>query len=436
MKILLLDADQIGLAFALRCVEAGHNVRVWQSPLPTGKRSTIGDGMVEKVLQWEPSMKWADLIVLTDNTKYAAKLRPYFNSGFPILGTNEESAALELDRQEGQLALGEAGIETLDYEVFKNYDKALAFVKSEKKDYVSKAWGGTSDKNLSYVPGTKADLVNRLENWKKEKLKGDFILQEKIDGIEMGVGAWFGPGGFGVIEENWEFKKMMVGNLGPTTGEMGTILRYVKKSKLFDEVLKPLEEELHRRKFVGSVDVNCMIDTKGRPWPLEFTCRLGWPAFNLSMALHKGDPANWMVDLLEGRNTLKVSSDICCGVVMVMGDYPWDRDPPEQNDGWPIKGLSAKTLPQCALTCVRKGTAWVDKGTGVVQTETVVTAGSYVLVVTGTGGTVQEAKADCMEVVEEIKWSPHQTYRTDIGDRMEKHLEELHEFGYAKDMEY
>ena len=438
MKVFLFDSDHIGLAFALRCLDAGHDVRVWQPVLPgTGKPSLVGDGMVTKVKDWEPSMKWADLIVMTDNTKYAGPLRPYFNSGFPILGTNEESAELELDRMEGQKVLEQNGIETLPYEVFSNYDKAISFVKSEKKEYVSKPWGGTSDKNLSYVPGTKADLINRLARWKVEGLKGDFILQEKIDGLEMGVASWFGPGGFGTaIEENFEFKKMLVGNLGPTTGEMGTILRYTKKSKLFEEVLAPLEEELLARKFVGSASVNCMVDKKGKPWPLEFTMRMGWPAFNLAMALHKGDPAAWMLDLINGKDSLKVDYKVCCGVVMTMGDFPWDRDPPGRNDGWPIRGLGPKTLPQCALTNVMKGKGWVDQGTKVLETESIVTAGSYVLVVTGVGDTVQEAKADCMEVVEEIKWAPHQTYRVDIGDRLEEHLPILHEHGFAAGLEY
>lgn len=78
----------------------------------------------------------------------------------------------------------------------------------------------------------------------------------------------------------------------------------------------------------------------------------------------------------------------------------------------------------------------MDKGTKVIKQERIVTAGSYVLVVTGTGETVQEAQASCYEVVEEIKWSPHQTYRTDIGDRLEKCLPDLQEMGYATNMEF
>lgn len=438
MKILVLDAEKTGLPFAMRCQDAGHEVRLWLSPEKGGGRCEIGHGIVPKVADWKHSMRWADLVVMTDNTKYTQELKPFFRAGYPILGTTEEAAELEHDREVGQEAFAEAGIEVLPYKTFSNYDDAVAYVKKENKVFVSKPWGGHSDKNLSYVPDSPEDLVCRLLRWKKEKLKGDFMLQEKVDGYEMGVGAWFGPGGFSsVIEENWEHKKLMNDNLGPTTGEMGTVMRYVKRSRLFDEVLKPLEEELHRRNFVGSVDINCMVDEKsGTPWPLEFTCRLGWPAFNLAMAIHEGDPAEWMLDLLKGKDTLKASSDICVGVVMAMGDFPFDRDPPGRNDDWPIRGISSKTRPHLALSSVKMGVAPAMRGGRIQDVPGIVTAGSYVLVATGTGPTVEAARKDVYAAVDEIKWPPHQVYRTDIGCRLEDCLPKLHDLGYATGMRY
>lgn len=439
MKILLLDAERTGLPFAMRSAAAGHDVRHWLPPEKgSGEHCRVGDGIVTKVLDWRPSMKWADLILLTDNTKYTSELRPFFTQGFPILGTTEEAAELELDRVVGQKVMSAAGMEILPYKEFSSYDDAAAWVKKQNKPFVSKPWGGASDKNLSYVPSTAADLIERLMRWKKEKLKGKFILQEKIDdGFEMGVGAWFGPGGFShAIEENWEHKKLMNDDLGPTTGEMGTIMRYVSGSKLFREVLEPLEEELAARRFVGSVDINCMVDKHGTPWPLEFTCRLGWPAFNLNMAMHLGDPAEWMVDLLEGRDTLRVRKGVCCGVVMAMGDFPWDRDPPGRNDGWPIRGLDEATLPYTYLTMARRGRAWVDAPDGPKEEEGIVTAGSYVCVVCNHGDTVEAAREATYGVVEKIGWPPHKVYRTDIGARLEKCLPGLQKHGFAAGMEY
>src|ERR1035437_8651713 len=176
MKILIIDLDQDGLNFALRCLAAGHQVEVW---FP--KKTQVGEGLIKKIPAWQPRRKWADLIVLTGNSKLGRELEPYFKQGYPILGSNERGATLELDRCKGQEFFEAAGIDTLPYEVFSDYDKAIQFIKSEKKAYVVKPWGGTADKALSYVPprGYEVDaMVFKLKRWKEDGLKGDFMLQE------------------------------------------------------------------------------------------------------------------------------------------------------------------------------------------------------------------------------------------------------------------
>jgi phosphoribosylamine--glycine ligase len=166
------------------------------------------------------------------------------------------------------------GIPVPDYREFSNFDQAIAYVKKEDRPFVSKP-SGDADKALSYVAKSPADLVYMLERWKKSsKLKPPFILQEKIDGIEMAVGGWLGPHGFnkGWLE-NFEFKKLCNGDLGCATGEQGTVLRYVAKSKLAKQVLAPFADTLVDAGYTGYVDVNCIIDESGQPWPLEFTMR-------------------------------------------------------------------------------------------------------------------------------------------------------------------
>lgn len=439
MNILLIDSDTVGLNFALRCKWAGHHVKVWQPPsLGTGERCDIGDGMVERVLTWQSFLAWAELILVTTNSRYAAELEPLYQKGYPIIGTNRASAALELDRTVGQEILHECGIETLEFEEFSNYDKAIEFVKRERKVYVSKPWGGASDKSLSYVPKSAEDLVCRLQRWKAEGVKGKFILQEKIDGTEMAAGAWFGPGGFSkAINETWEEKRFMNGGYGPNTGEMGTVLRYTKESTLFEQVVRPLEEKLHELGFIGNVDVSCMIDSKGHPNPMEFTMRFGWPAFNLMLSLHKGDPAEWLADLLVGKDSLEWHDDLCCGVLMTLGDYPWEKWPHALVEGWPIRGLdSAEVFHNTALTSAKLGKAPMIVGGKIVEGECIVTAGEYVLVAMGHGRTVEAACKAAYEVVDQISWPPHANVRTDIGCRLKKDLKDLHRLGYALDVNY
>ncbi len=444
MKILIIDPACAGLNFALRCQWADHDVKIFIPRLSEGELCfDVGDGLVSKVEAWQPHMDWAELVVVTGNDKYATELETYFQRGYPIVGTNKESAALELDRVVGQEALDDCGIATLDYEEFSSYDKAIEFLRKARKAYVSKPWGGAIDKSLSYVPPgedeaeARANLICRLERWREEGVKGSFILQERIDGAEMAAGTWFGPGGFSRwINETWEEKRFMNDGYGPNTGEMGTVLRYTKKSKLFEEVVRPLEGKLHELGFVGNVDVACMIDRSGIPWPMEFTMRFGWPAFNLMLSLHKGDPAEWLIALLEGRDVLECSTNLSCGVLMSLGDYPWGQWTHDRTVGWPIRGVSAEVINNVALSCVKMGYAPTAFGGKIENVECLVTAGEYVLVAMGQGKSVEAARQAAYKIVDQISWPPHQNVRTDIGCRMEKGLKELHRHGYAVDVTY
>ena len=437
MKVLIIDQDRCGLALAMRAQDAGHDVQLWMpKDKGTARPCPIGQGLVPIARNWEPAIHKADLVILTENSKYVDDLEVYFRKGYPIFGCNREAGLLELDREVGQDAFKSVGMQVLPYETFASYDKAIAYVEKENRPFVSKPWGGNPDKSLSYVPKRACDLVARLENWKKMKLKGSFMLQEMVDGFEMAVGGWFGPGGWsGLINENWEEKRLMCGGLGPNTGEMGTVMRYVTESKLFDDVCRPLEPLLRKLKYVGYVDVNCMVDTEGTPWPLEATMRFGWPHWNLCMHLHQGDPVSWMADLREGRDSLKASKDICVGVVMSMGHFPWDDDPIEV-EGWAIHGMTTKNSGAVYLSGAMMAEAPIEVGGKIKRANAVCSAGNYVLIACGAGKTVMAAQKDCYRTVEDLSWAPHRIYRTDIGARLEEDLLCLQDFGYAKGMKF
>lgn len=51
-----------------------------------------------------------------------------------------------------------------------------------------------------------------------------------------------------------EHKKLFPGNLGPSTGEMGTSMFWSAPNKLFNQTLKKMERALARERYVGYVD--------------------------------------------------------------------------------------------------------------------------------------------------------------------------------------
>jgi phosphoribosylamine---glycine ligase len=433
-----IEAGGTGINLALRAQACDHSVRYWMPLTKGGKSKPYGDGMLEKVDDWQPSMDWADLVVLTGNNKYSGPLSEYFGKGYPIFGANLKGAELELDRGKGQEVLQRYGIKTIPYEVVASPEEGIALIKETGKAYAMKPWGGTEDCALTYVSSAPDDGIFTLDKWKREGLfKGQLMMQEKIDGIEMGISGFFGPGGWSAaLEESFEHKKFLNDDLGANTGEMGTVIRHVTHSKLFDCVLEPITDYLHSINYVGDCSINCMIDKKGKVWPMEFTMRLGWPDFNIRQEVIQGDCVQWMKDLIDGKDTLKVSKHIAVGVVMAHGDFPHEHDQPDQWADFPIYGISDENFSHLHFQQVKKGKGFLWAGDKLARPSMTLTAGTYVMVVSGSGRTVAAAQKAAYDVAWGLKWPSNIVMRTDIGKRLEEQLPELQKHGFAEGMTY
>jgi phosphoribosylamine---glycine ligase len=439
VRLLVIDPEgSSGLDLAIRAQRDGHEVKL--AIRPAEKTKLIGRGFVPVVDDPRPHMVWSNLVVACDNNVYMADLEAHQKAGGKVIGGTRESAQWEINRQTGQEVLRKAGIPVLPCKTFTDYDAAIAHVKRTMERYVSKPSGdGTTDKMLSYVSSGPDDMVYMLERWKKlGKLKTPFVLQQHVSGTEMGIAGWFGPGGWNEgFEENFEFKKFMNGDLGPATGEQGTIMRYVRNSKLARKMLLLLTDVLEKMSYCGDIDVNCIIDEKGHAWPLEFTMRLGWPAFNLQVALCQGDVAEWLMGLASGTDTRSLLLDrVACGVVMSIPDYPYSHMTRKEVTGIPVYGLKDglwKHTHPCEMA-LQDAPALL--GGKIVTTPQPVTAGDYVLVMTAVAETVKDAALTCYRRLDRLTVPNSPMYRTDIGKRLAKQLPKIQAQGYATGLTY
>jgi len=430
MNVLILDQDRVGLDFAMRCEEHGHNVKLFLNP--TSYNNKTGYGLVERVSDWTKWMQWANIIVPTSNAKYLDRLEDFRKYGYPIFGPSKASAALEVNRQAGMELFKKAGIDIPPYKMFRSFDEAEAHCWKHDQRYVFKTMGDDEDKSMSYVASDSADMISTLRRWKKKGkvLKGPCMLQDFIPGVEMGVSAWMGSQGFLKPRgENAEHKKLMAGNYGPNTGEEGTVMWYTEDSKMARDVLDPLEKALLALGHRGDVDVNCIIDEKGKAWPLEFTCRLGWPAFFLQCAQH-AEPVQWMKDALDGKDTLQTSQEMFSCVVVSIPPYPAKITPRNDVEGIPIRGINEKNWKNLHLCCVQAGKDVELVNDKPVEKEMFLTTDTYVMVVNGCGSTIKSATRKMYSVVDEIKINNMQV-RNDIGESFAKGLPDLQSLGFA-----
>lgn len=424
MNILIIDCENMGLDFALRSAAWDHKVKLF--PDPAGE-SRYGEGFkeIELVQDYKPHMDWAKdgLIILTGNYKYTHDLDRYRDYGYPIFAPTVASARLELDRMAGMEAMKGAGLELLPYDMFDSLEECEKAARKSDQTYVFKALDGAADdKALTYVSTDQKDLCG----WLKRQIKAGCqikkcMLQEKIEAdFEIGANGWFGPEGFlpDKYQISFEAKPLMPGDIGPNTGEQIGVAQYVETDKLVEELLVPLAPALQALGHRGDFCVGAIIDKKGKAWPLEVTARFGYPAFFGQVAVHRGDPSKWMRDLLDGKDTLKVSYDPCAAVVLAQPPYPYKYKDLNRVEGNPIQ-IAPEVMDDLHFAGVMK------------QKDEYLTASAYVMVATSTGKALERMKERALRVIEGVRF-PDMMYRNDVGDKVMKALPQMHKAGYAK----
>ncbi len=429
MKVLFVDPFGDMLTLALRAQEAKHEVVYYVNPNERHYH-LVGRGLVKRTGDFKPWLTWADMTVLADNCKNLRVL-DHFRAEHPekvVFGANQIGAAWETDRLLGMKVLERHGIKCPPTQLCTSYEQAVSYVKKRDDVRLVSKPCGDADKSLSYCSHGTEDMLFMLGKWKKEgKIKDQFILQDFIPGTEFAVGGYVGRDGFsGGWEENFEHKKLMPGEIGTTTGEMGTVLMISKKSKLADQMLKPLEDELVNIGFLGDIDVNCIIDDHGTPWPLEFTTRFGYPSLQIQLNLMPDDPITWMFELgTHGTKPVFRQELVSLGISMCMSPFPYEPGPLELVTEFPVYGVTANNRKKLHPYHLQKGheTEWA-------------TAGQYAMVVTGVSDTVTGAKENAMRTLKQINIPGDVLYRNDIGDKLSKFIPELQKHGYAMGFKY
>ena len=229
----------------------------------------------------------------------------------------------------------------------------------------------------------------------------------------------------------------MAGGTGPSTGEQGTTMRYVKKSKLADKVLKPLEDALAEMDYCGYVDVNCIIDEDGNAWPLEFTMRFGWPTINIQQELHETDFIEWLAALRSGQDARRLKLNaVALGAVVAIPEYPFNRTSIDKMVGVPVYGITPSLHPHIHPCCMMWGDGPQEINGKIIQSPMPLTAGDYVLIGSGQGATVRDAQRRAYSAIKKIKIPSSPFWRPDIGSRLKKQIPLLQAQGYAMSMEY
>ncbi|HJU87478.1 MAG TPA: phosphoribosylglycinamide synthetase C domain-containing protein [Gemmatimonadota bacterium] len=426
-KFLFVSYDALITDIAWQVVKEGHDVRYW---IREKKAKSVGEGFVSMSKDWKADAEWADVVVFDDVLGMGEDADRLRRAGKAVVGGTPYTDRLEDDRGFGQTELKAFGINIIPFEEFTSFTDAIAFVTANPARYVIKPSGEAQNiKRLLFVgeddDGT--DVIHVLESYEKvysQRVK-NFQLQRRRSGVEIAVGAFFNGHEFlSPINVNFEHKKLFPGNIGPSTGEMGTAMYWGPPNKIFNQTLAKMEKKLREERYVGYIDLNCIVNAQGI-YPLEFTARFGYPTISIQQEGLNAPMGEILAALARGESIdLKPKPGFQIGVRIVVPPFPYD-DP---------KTFEANSEDRIIIFKKPDYAGVHIEDVKLVNGGWVVTGNSgVVLIVCGTGPTMKAAQAQAYNRIKNIM-IPNMYYRTDIGDRWFEDHDRLHAWGYLREI--
>lgn len=425
-KFLFISWESLSGDLAWNLKKEGHEVKCY---IRSQSDMDVYQGFLERVNDWKRWVKWADVIIFDDVYfgRQADRLRKV---GKFVIGGSRYTDALETDREFGQEELLKKGINILPQWNFKNYEKAIKFIKKHPARYVfkpSENGGYGTDTSLMFLGQDESgnDLLDLLEQNKDvwTKKAPVFQLQKYISGVEIAVGAFFNGQDFIYpINVNFEHKRLFPGDLGPFTGEMGTLMYWDKPTNpIFSATLEKMKPALIEAGYHGYIDLNCIVTGKGI-YPLEFTARFGYPTIPIQLEGITMPTGEWLYQLAKGQQfELKTKKGFQIGVRIMVPTYFCDeRDKATIN--------TYRDLPILFKKPDYEG-VHIEDVKLVDETWRVAGSSGCLLVVTGSGTTVDEARKKVYRRLENISIQ-NMFYRVDIGNRWFHDSDKLQTWGY------
>lgn len=421
-KFLFVSVDSLSGDLAWQLVKEGHRVKHF---IKTAYYRDLHDGFVEKVDNWKDHVDWADVIVFDDIGfgKQADRLR---RAGKKVIGGSEYTDTLEEERNFAQKELAELGLNTLPSVEFMDYDEALKFLHENPGRYVYKPSGFVSTDYKGYLfIGQEEDgkdlieLLTHNKEWLQKKIR-QFQLQKFASGVEVGAASFFNGKEFvGPANIAFEHKRLFPGDIGPMTGEMGTLMYWSHNSPLFEATMVKMKEKLAACGYVGYIDINCIVNARG-VYPLEFTCRFGYPTISIQMEGVQSDWGEFFYALASGEQfDVKTKTGFQVGVVCATPPFPF-VDQTESD----LYRHSSIFFKRDNLDGIHLGDVKFDNGVWRTAGDT-----GYTLVVTGSGNTVDDSRRHAYGRIDNIRLQ-NMFYRTDIGANWDQDSDKLHSWGY------
>lgn len=354
-----------------------------------------------------------DLTVVGPEVALAAGVVDVFRAaGLKIFGPTKAAATIESSKDFAKQLMAKYNVPTAAYKTFEDYAEALEYVGTGSFPVVLKYDGLAAGKGV-VIPENLAEADDALKDMLLDDKfgKGKVVVEEFLTGPEFSFMCFVNGKDVYPMELSQDHKRAYEGDQGPNTGGMGAYspLPFVTEEdyeEAMEKVMKPVAAAMVAEgcPFTGVLYGGLMKTPLGVK-VIEFNCRFGDPETEVVLPRLESDIYDIFLAIACGCPVpeIKWSPKATMGFVMASNGYPGSY-----KKGFEIKNLAeAESDPEIRI--YHMGTV---RKFGKLQT-----SGGRVLMVVGSGETLQAAHDKALEAVEKINCE-NLFYRKDIGWRV------------------
>jgi phosphoribosylamine---glycine ligase len=425
MRFLIHSTCGDGLGLAQRLQLEGHEVFFY---CKEEYFRECGKGIVEHMGSLKAGLARAPEAIIFDMSGDGETADELKKEGYPVLGAGKFNDLIEFDRSFGMDLCKKVGISVPEFSVFKKSElaKAYKFIEESGKTYVLKPDNNLA-LDLTYVSKDAEDMIKYLHWCEEQKLlKGDFLLQEKVEGVEVSTEVWFSHGKpLEGANGTMEVKKFIAGNLGPATGCESSIVWPYKslETPIVSATIAKLFPILEKMAYTGPLDINSIVAPDGTAYFLEFTPRFGYSAIYALTVLLKENLGDTLMEVAIGEGK-SIATAQAFGMSLTISIPPYPLDSGKEWNHKAFESTADKRIVGLQESSFFPYDVKKEK-------DEYRTAGRLGLIgyLSNSGETLQEACNLIYNSVKELE-IPDIQYRIDGADRAEEDLPKLKEYGY------
>jgi phosphoribosylamine--glycine ligase len=339
--------------------------------------------------------------------------------GLRIFGPRKEPARLESSKAFAKEFMHDAGIQTAEFAIFSDPQKAKDYVVGQSRPLVIKADGLAAGKGVVVCDGAE-QAIAAIDSMMIKKEFGaagtKVVIEERLSGEEVSFIVICDGKTIMPLAPSQDHKRIFDDDKGPNTGGMGAyspapVIDSGLQEKLVKDVMQPAIIAIRKRgnPFKGFLYAGIMVEeSTKKPYVLEFNVRMGDPECQPIMMRMKSGLYEYIdaaVDeRLESMPQIEWNNQTAVCVIIAARGYPGSYE-----KGKVIEGLNSEFGPHVMV--FHAGTSRDSQGK-------IVTNGGRVLGVTALGEGVRNAIDNAYSAVRKIRWGENDHYyRTDIARR-------------------